>query len=86
MGKMFLVLVCKWMDIHKVASATTQVTIERMRSTSATLGLPEVLVTIIAHLLQVPTLSISVPAMESDTFVQHPIIYVATNGIVEVVH
>lgn len=48
MGKMFLVLVdahSKWMISTWFPSATTQVTIDRLRSTFATLGLPEVLVT-----------------------------------------
>ena len=46
MGKMFIVLVdahTKWMDIHMISSATTQVTVDR--SSFATVGLPEVLVT-----------------------------------------
>lgn len=48
MGQMFLLLVdahTKWMDIHNVSSATFQATIEKMRKTFATLGLPEMLVT-----------------------------------------
>lgn len=48
MGQMFLLLVdahTKWMDIHIVPSATSQLTIEKMRKTFATLGLPEMLVT-----------------------------------------
>ena len=48
MGRMFLILVdahTKWLDIHMTNSATSQVTIEKMRSTFAMLGLPEVLVT-----------------------------------------
>ena len=48
MGQMFLLLVdahTKWMDIHTVSSATSQSTIEKMRKTFATLGLPEMLVT-----------------------------------------
>ena len=48
MGKMFLIVIdahSKWMDVHMVSSATAQVTIEKLRSTFATLGLPEVLVT-----------------------------------------
>ena len=48
MGHMFLLLVdahTTWMDIHIVSSATSQSTIETMRNTFATLGLPEMLVT-----------------------------------------
>lgn len=48
MRKRFLVVTdaqSKWMDIHMVSSTTTQVMVNRMRSTFATLGLPEVLVT-----------------------------------------
>ena len=48
MGKMFLILIdahSKWLDVHMVTSATSQVTIDKLRSTFATLGLPEVLVT-----------------------------------------
>ena len=48
MGQMFLLLVdahTKWIDIHIVSSATSQSTIEKMRKTFATLGLPEMLVT-----------------------------------------
>ena len=47
MGQMFLLLVdarTKWIDIHIVSSATSQSTIEKMRKTFATLGLPEMLV------------------------------------------
>ena len=48
MGHVFLLLVnahTKWMDIHTVSSAISQSTIEKMRNTFATLGLPEMLVT-----------------------------------------
>ena len=48
MGHMFLLLVdahTKWMDVHIVSSATSQSTIEKMRNSFATLGLPEMLVT-----------------------------------------
>ena len=47
MGQMFLLLVdihTKWMDVHIVPSVTSQSTIEKMRKTFATLGLPEMLV------------------------------------------
>ena len=47
MGHMFLLLVdahTKWMDVHIVSSATSQSTIEKMRNSFATLGLPEMLV------------------------------------------
>ena len=45
---MFLVLVdtnTKWVDIHVVNSSSAEVTIEKMRATFATLGLPQILVT-----------------------------------------
>ena len=48
LGKMFLILIdahTKWIDVHMTSSATSQVTIEKMRSTFATLGIPEMLVT-----------------------------------------
>ena len=48
MGKMFLILVdahSKWLNIHIVNSATSSSTIKKMRSTFATHGLPEMLVT-----------------------------------------
>ena len=48
MRQMFLLLVDahnKWMDIHIVSAATSQSTIEKIRKTFATLGLPEMLVT-----------------------------------------
>ena len=47
MGKMFLLIIdthSKWMDIHRVNSATSTVTIDKMRSTFASHGLPEILV------------------------------------------
>ena len=45
MGKMFLLIIdaySKWMDIHCVNSATFSVTIDKMRSTFASHGLPEI--------------------------------------------
>jgi len=48
LGKMFLILVdaySKWVDIHVVNSSTSQVTIEKMRTSFAALGLPQFLVT-----------------------------------------
>ena len=45
---MFLILIdatTKWIDIHVVTSSSTQSTIEEMRTTFATLGLPQILVT-----------------------------------------
>ncbi len=48
LGKMFLIIVdahSKWLDIHEVAAATSQGTIEKMASSFATHGLPELLVT-----------------------------------------
>ena len=48
LGRMLPILVdahSKWIDIHITNSATSLVTIEKMRSTFAMLGLPEVLVT-----------------------------------------
>ncbi len=47
-GEMFLILVdanSKWMEVHITNAATSLVTIEKMRCSFATLGLPEVLVT-----------------------------------------
>ena len=47
MGKMFLLIIdahSKWMDIHRVNSATSSVTIDKMRSTFASHGLPEIVV------------------------------------------
>ena len=48
LGKMFLVLVdthSKWMEIHTTMSTSTDVTLQKMRTSFATLGLPEILVT-----------------------------------------
>ena len=48
LGHMFLVLIdyhSKWMEVHMTNSSTTAVTIAKMRSSFATLGLPEQLVT-----------------------------------------
>ncbi len=48
MGKMFLITVdahSKWMEVQVVGAATSQSTIEKMRATFATHGLPEILVT-----------------------------------------
>ena len=48
LSRMFLVIVdahSKWLEIHEVSSATSQSTIERMASSFATHGLPELLVT-----------------------------------------
>ena len=45
MGKMFLLVIdahSKWMNINCVNSATSSVTIERMRTTFASRGLPEI--------------------------------------------
>ena len=47
-GKMLLILVdahSKWIDVHITNSATSAVTMEKMRNSFATLGLPEILVT-----------------------------------------
>ena len=47
-GRTLLILVdahSKWMDVHITSSATSAVTIEKMRSSFATLGLPEIMVT-----------------------------------------
>ena len=47
MGKMFLLIIdahSKWLDVHWVSSATTETTLEKLRTTFATHGLPEVLV------------------------------------------
>ena len=46
-GKMFLLIIdahSKWMDIQCVDSATSSVTIDKMRSTFASHGLPEIVV------------------------------------------
>ena len=48
MGKMFLLMVdahSKWLEVHIVNKATSMSTIEKMRFTFATHGLPEMLVT-----------------------------------------
>ena len=48
MGKMFLLIIdahSNWMDIHCVNSATTSMTIEKLRTTFASHGLPEIVVT-----------------------------------------
>ena len=48
LGHMFLILAdshSKWMEVHMAKSSTSLVTIEKMRSTFATSGLPEQLVT-----------------------------------------
>ena len=47
MRKMFLLIIdaySKWVDIHCVNSATSSVTIDKMRSTFASHGLPEIVV------------------------------------------
>ena len=47
LGHMFLILIdahSKWMEVHMTKSSTLLMTIEKMRSTFATLGLPEQLV------------------------------------------
>ena len=47
MGKMLLVIVdahSKWIEVHVTTSSTAAVTIEKLRSTFATHGLPNVLV------------------------------------------
>ena len=47
MGKMFLVIIdahSKWMEVHKTASSSSTATIDLLRTTFATLGLPEVIV------------------------------------------
>ena len=46
-GKMFLLIMnvhSKWMEVHVMNTSTTSATIELLRKTFATLGLPEVLV------------------------------------------
>ena len=48
MGKMFLLIIdahSKCMDIHYVNSATSSMTIENLRTTFASHGLPEIVVT-----------------------------------------
>ena len=47
MGKMFLLIIdahSKWMDIHCVNSATSSVTIHKIRSSFASHGLPGIVV------------------------------------------
>ncbi|KAK3745815.1 hypothetical protein QZH41_005677 [Actinostola sp. cb2023] len=47
MGKMFLLIIdahSKWLDIHIVNSATTESTVEKLRMTFSTHGLPEMIV------------------------------------------
>ena len=47
LGKMFLVIIdahSKWIDAHIVGTATSQATIEKLRSTFATHGVPDVVV------------------------------------------
>ena len=47
MGKMFLVIIdahSKWMEVHKTTSSSAATTISLLRTTFATLGLPEVIV------------------------------------------
>ena len=47
MGKMFLVLIdahSKWMDVHRVPSATSHITISVLRTIFASHGMPEILV------------------------------------------
>ena len=47
MGKMFLIIIdahSKWLDIHVVNTARTEATVEKLRATFATHGLPEMLV------------------------------------------
>jgi len=48
LGRMFLILVdaySKWVDVHMVHSSTSQLTIEKMRTSFATFNLPQTLVT-----------------------------------------
>ena len=48
MGKMFLVIIdahSKWMDVHVTSSATAMATIEKLRVTFATRGIPVTVVT-----------------------------------------
>ena len=47
MGKMFLLIInahFKWLDVYCVNSATTKITIEKLRATFTTHGLPEMIV------------------------------------------
>ena len=46
LGKMYLILIdahSKWIEVHITTSATSSVTIEKMKATFATLGIPEIL-------------------------------------------
>ena len=47
LGRMFLIMVdahSKWLEIHAVSSATSAITIDKMRTVFATHGLPEIIV------------------------------------------
>ena len=48
LGKMFLIIIdaySKWMEVHITNSATSAITIDKLRNTFTTFGLPEILVT-----------------------------------------
>ena len=48
LGKMYLILIdahSKWIEVHITTSTTSSITIKKMRSTFATFGIPETLVT-----------------------------------------
>ena len=48
LGKMFLIIIdahLKWIEVHITNSATSAVTVDKMRNTFATFGIPEILVT-----------------------------------------
>ena len=48
LGKMYLILIdahSKWIEVHITTSTTSSITIEKMRSTFVTFGIPETLVT-----------------------------------------
>ena len=79
MGKMFLLIIdahSKWMDIHSVNSATSSVTIDKMRSTFASHGLPEIVVSYNDPILWAVNLN-GIKHITSATY--HP----STNGLVE---
>jgi len=47
-GKMFLIIIdahSKWMDVHTMNTSTTEATVERLRETFSTFGLPQSVVT-----------------------------------------
>ena len=74
MGKMFLLIInahSKWMDIHCVNSATSSVTIHKMRSIFSSHGLPEIVVSNNGSNFVSRNLSHFCKKMASSTLPQH---------------